>query len=57
MGHRCRANLEKSCLSTLLSDGQFWKEADMHADIRTNAISWIVLFGYLAVCGLLWVAR
>ena len=24
----------------------------MHADIRTNAISWIVLFGYLAVCGL-----
>jgi len=57
MGHRAGPNREKSRLSTLLSDGQFWKEADMHADIRTNAISWIVLFGYLAVCGLLWVAR
>jgi hypothetical protein len=57
MGHGLQANVENSCLSTLLSDGQFWKEAAMHADIRTNAISWIVLFGYLAVCGLLWVAR
>jgi hypothetical protein len=28
----------------------------MHAEIRTSWVGWIVLFGYLALCGLLWVA-
>jgi hypothetical protein len=26
----------------------------MHADIRTSWVSWVTLFGYLLLCGLMW---
>jgi hypothetical protein len=29
----------------------------MHAEIRTSWVSWITLFGYVTLCGLLWAAR
>jgi hypothetical protein len=28
----------------------------MHADIRTSSMTWIVLLGYVALCGMLWAA-
>jgi hypothetical protein len=28
----------------------------MHADLRTSWVSWIALFGYVVLCGLLWAA-
>jgi hypothetical protein len=31
------------------------KERPMHAETRTSWVSWIVLLGYVSLCGLLWV--
>ena len=29
----------------------------MHVETRTSWVGWIALFGYVALCGLLWVAN